>query len=759
MGSDRGLRRRAPCAGLICAAALVAAAPALAQSAPAPSDQTPAPQTQPSQTDAQKKDTATAKPKPDASAKDKQDAKGSTTVKGVTVTGDNSFRSSPDRRSYDISKDLQTQSGASVTDALRNVPGVQVDLQGAISIRGDSDVTILVDGKPSHLGPLTSVPADQFSRVEVMTTPSAEFSPEGTAGIINLISKKTQPPGASGSVRASLGTDGQWRSSIRGSYQVGKLTLSGGVYANRGVIDNGGAGSSDAFVGGLLDTSTQSASRARGYGDNEGVSANLEYQFDPATRFNASIQDGFAQLKVRQDGEATVDDAGGTPQLVFDRSLLNLRQADIGSVDATLQHNFAGDQDNNLVIDLSQSCRIDDQTRPDTVLNLVPAAGTVFDELNSNNTETETDFQADYQRPMPGEGRFKTGYALTVENDRIQNLGFDGATSPLAPFDPAQTDQFQFTRRIDAAYVTYEQPIGKLTLLGGLRYESSRIDIDQVTQSITGHNDDARLYPTLHLGWQFTDAQQLQFGYSERIERPSPSEFDPFRVIYGPLNISAGNPDLKPEVTQSYEAGYQYRAGPTYYLATLFYKDSQRGVTSVNTDLGGGVQLSTQENLTRSKSAGLELSAAGRLTPTLRYNLSGFGSWNEIDAQALGFPTPRSADTYSGHGSIIWDATPKDEVQLDMGLIGKSLMPQGFVDPRGYLNVGYRHKISDHLSLFLTAQDVLDSNRHRTIYDSPDLVGENRYQVRDRAVLFSFTYSFGRAAKNTPAIDFGQGAN
>ena len=165
-------------------------------------------------------------------------ASSATNVKGVTVTGTPPpVRSSIDRRSYDITKDLNATTGT-VADVLRSVPALSVDLQGTVSIRGDSNVVIMVDGKPSTLfqGPgraqaLQSMPADEYERVEVITNPSAAFSPEGTGGIVNLISKKTRKPGRSGSVRVNADPTGRWNAGVSASQKTDKLTLSvnGGV--------------------------------------------------------------------------------------------------------------------------------------------------------------------------------------------------------------------------------------------------------------------------------------------------------------------------------------------------------------------------------------------------------------------------------------------------------------------------------------------------------------------------------------------------
>jgi outer membrane receptor for ferrienterochelin and colicin len=172
-----------------------------------------------------------AKPAAQAPAKP---ADAPTAVEGVTVTSDSTaMRTSIDRRSYSVANDLSAKTG-SIADALRNIPSVEVDVQGNVSLRGDPNVTIMIDGKPSSMfngdgkaDALQQMPADQIDRVEVMTNPSAAYRPDGTAGIINLITKQTRKPGATGSVKLNVGPDGRYNTGVSGNRVKGKLTLSG----------------------------------------------------------------------------------------------------------------------------------------------------------------------------------------------------------------------------------------------------------------------------------------------------------------------------------------------------------------------------------------------------------------------------------------------------------------------------------------------------------------------------------------------------
>ncbi|WP_448321859.1 outer membrane beta-barrel protein, partial [Streptomyces sp. CO7] len=150
-----------------------------------------------------------------------------------------------------------------------------------------------------------------------------------------------------------------------------------------------------------------------------------------------------------------------------------------------------------------------------------------------------------------------------------------------------------------------------------------------------------------------------------------------------------------------------YRKSGQTYLATLYYRESSKGVTDVVTPIGGGAFLTTRENLNKSRSGGLELVANGRLTPKLTYNISGNVYWNEIDASHLGFTEKRDGFAVSGRGNLNWQVTPRDFIQFNGFMNGRRLTAQGHQDGFAMLNLGYRRKVNDNLSITVTAQDVL----------------------------------------------------
>ena len=683
------------------------------------------------------------------------------TVEGLTVQGQAqaSTRIDIDRRSYDITKDLQAQTG-SIADALRNIPSVQVDVNGNVSLRGDPSVTIMIDGKPSSLfkGPsrgtvLQNLPANAFERVEVMTNPSAAYRPDGTGGIINLIPKKARQLGRAGSVRAAVGGTDKYQMNLNLSQVGQKLTLSGDAswaHETQEVTIADHRSSLDPKSGDFL-ASTQATALTQTVDVLIGRAA-FDYDPDAKTRISGELRSTGIHLDGTDATEFTSQAPVTLAPIGFTRDGKVRLQRNNLAANGSWRRKFGSDPDHELVVDLTQEHNTDRLDRDDFL------AGHGLDRAESLRNDTDADqshVKADYTRPFADEAKLKTGYELEYDASRFDNFGEMGLTEVAEAPDPTLIDDFKFNQAINGVYATYQRPFGKLTVLGGLRLEDTRIDLRDETTGFRGANDFTRWYPSLHLAWTLDNAQQLTASYSERIARPQPADYNPFHVFQSPFNFTAGNPDLKPQITHSFELGYQVKKGFTYYLATLYYRRNEKGVTDVVTDIGGGVFLTTKQNLSSSRNGGLELVAASRLGSKWSYQVSGDAFWNEIDASQVGFPDKRSDWTLSARGALTYQPTPKDTFQLVGNLVGKRLTPQGFHEPLGLLFAGYRHQFNKDWSVAVSARDLLGSYKDTLVIDTPTLHDRMQTRVKLRAVFVMLTYSFGQGPRKDSGIDYG----
>ena len=683
-------------------------------------------------------------------------------VEGVVITSDSTaMRSSIDRRSYSVANDLTARTG-SIADALRNVPSVEVDVQGNVSLRGDANVTIMIDGKPSSQftgegkgDALQSMPADQIERVEVMTNPSAAYRPDGSAGIINLITKKTQKPGLNGTVRFNAGLHDRYNGGITATRRAGKLTLTGDAsYRHDGqkLLQENDRAVRDPATGGYR-TSSQDATI-----DNSGSMGNLrgafDYDVDKNNRLSGELR--FRRIDFDSDFFETYEarDTAGVPTRAYVRDLTGEMRRDNGAVSADWRRQFKG---SDHVLTSHLEYEVTDFTRDaDALIRNNPGAN-VYERIGMDVDQTRANFKIDYTRPLPGEVKLKTGLDFELASNTYVNRGAEGATPGGLVPDPARNNRYVFDQDVYAAYVTYERPFGDFTAQGGLRAEQVQIDLNDVTHGVTGQNDYFRLYPTLHMGYTLSQSQTLSANFSRRVQRPGAQDLHPYRVYLDPFNYRQGNPNLKPQVTDSFELGWQFRKGQVYYLATAYFRDTKDSVTDVVSDLGGGVLLTSRENLGKSRSGGLELVANGRLTKTLTYNVSSNLFWNEIDAANLGFSGTRSGTALSGRANLNWQATPKDFFQVNVFSSGKRLTPQGHREPFKMLNLGYRRKVNDKLSFVATAQDVLDWFEDATVTNTPALRDVTRRTMNMRTVFVGFSYAFGGGKPRPEQFDFSAG--
>ncbi|MDQ0465636.1 outer membrane receptor protein involved in Fe transport [Caulobacter ginsengisoli] len=685
-----------------------------------------------------------------------------TTVSGVTVKADEPpVKTSIDRRSYSVSGDLQATSG-SIADALKRIPSVEVDIDGNVKLRGDSSVTILIDGKPSGVmkGPgradaLSQLPADQIDRVEVLTNPGADFSPEGTGGVINLVTKKASRSGAgvSGSVRGNINTSGRTNGGLNWAYNNRKLSLS----ANAGfwTFDTRFDTVDDRTLGGAFRRRSVNTATLTGAGGNLRLAA--DYALDARNRISGELN-VFAygpSFETRSRYE-NYDVLGVLTGLTGRRGESDNRSSS-GDASLSWRREFTG-QDHNLTLQLNRDRWVSDNDSLYRLFSVTPAGVDSFEGTDSHSVSDDLSLKGDYNRPMPGESRLKAGFELQrskVDNDNVFSVG---PSKPGLVFDPARSHRLIFDEKVGSAYLTYERPFGDLTLLAGLRYETASNDLDLVTTGLkTSHGYD-RFYPSLHLDYRLSDTSRLKASYSLRIMRPGAGDLDPFRTYSDAFNYRQGNPNLEPSETRSWEASYEYRKDRSYYLVTAFWRQTDNGITDQLVDLGGGVLLTTKANLAQNSSGGLEFVVNRALTKTLSVNLTGTGFYNQIDAGAFSLGRDRSAWSVSGRASFDWQASPNDLVQVNAVANGGWITPQGRIEPTYQVNLGYRRKLNERWFLTLTATDIFDSMDGRTVLDAPGLTGFSTRDVSSRGVGIGLRYRFGAGKpQRDPAFDYGGG--
>lgn len=667
-----------------------------------------------------------------------------------------------DRMSYDVTRDLSAQTG-SVADVLRNVPGVEVDVQGNVSLRGDSNVEIYIDGRPSGMfrgqgraDALQAMSGSQIERVEVITNPSAAFSPEGSGGIINLVTRKQRPQTtASGSIRASWDGGERGNVSFSGSRADGPLTLSGDLGYRRHSGENE-VETSRVRPGATPATTILEDSTFEGENVFQMVNGRLAADYDLNDRDRISAEINARDMSAESQGLGTFQRAtgAGTTTDAYTRASENEFSNSGVSGRATWRRKFSGDQ-HELVTDLDFDHNSGDRTQF-AIQDVTVGGGADFVELIENDDVRDAyGLKVDYTRPMGERRTLKLGYEGDWSFADFDSSGLRGPDeSSLAPV-AALTNQFEYDQSIHAVYATYDRPFGSLDVQAGLRIEQVDFTLNQITDGIEVDRDYLRAYPTLHMGYQLTETQRLRGSYSRRIQRPSPQDLNPYTVYQDPQNLRRGNPDLEPEITDSFELSWQMRAGPTFLAATAFHRISDGGVTDVAQDLGGGVVLTTRENLAEAERSGVEFIANGRLPGQITYNVSGTVFRNEITTPGFG---SRSGTSGSARASINWQPTEDDFFQLNGFWIGEQIQAQGSREPFGQLNLGWRRKITDKFSLIVTGTNILDAAKQEFFVETPQFQDRTTARFGQPVWFIGFTWTLGGGPRRQePAFDFNTG--
>jgi outer membrane receptor protein involved in Fe transport len=676
----------------------------------------------------------------------------------TVVTGTRSeVVATPDRVSFSVANDLQVQTGT-LADALRAVPGVDVDVQGNVSLRGDPGVTILVDGRPSAMlrgdnrgQVILSMPSSQIERVEVITNPSADMSPEGSGGVINLVSRRARQNSRTATVRANLGGEGRGSINLNGAMSRPGLTVTGDLGYRRFA---GSAAATqlrsrrDPLSGSFISSHQDSAlDNVNAFGSARFA---VDYDLDPQNRLSTELSYRQGTGDVERSDLFSSQNAAAS----FDRSSeIDLSQRGLGgrlSWRRTLPgtgHEFVADLEGE---DVRMRRAVD-------AVTTFGSGQSSFERIRNAIDREDYTLKLDYKRPTGTDQSINIGYQGDARSSAFDFTGaFGPAPDALVPA-PGLTNAFGYDETIHALYGTYRFKLGELDAQAGLRLEQVNTRLDQITDGVRFERSYFRAYPTLHLNYELSRQHTLRASYSRRIQRPSAQDLNPYTIYLDALNRRRGNPFLLPEVTDSFELGWQHRKSGTFYSLTGFYRRSTGGVTDIVSDIGDGVFLSTRANLATATRIGAELVANGRIGEKLTYNASATVQWHEIDPRIGGVSDPRSTVTGTIRTSLSWQPTPKDFFQLNATYAGRQLIPQGYRESGAVLNLGYRRKVNDRLSLLVTAQDVLDSARQEVVFDTPDLQDRIEQRGVGRIVFFGISYNFGGTTgrrRQEPGFDF-----
>ncbi|CAN7304641.1 TonB-dependent receptor [Pseudoduganella sp. LjRoot289] len=699
-----------------------------------------------------------AKPEPKSAA-----AKSTETgapVTSVTVAGERPTNRI-DRQVYDVKSDVGSSNGTAA-DALNNVPSVAVDPDGTVTLRGSTNVQILVDGKPSAMmqgdnrgATLNALAADDIESVEVINNPGAQFGNEGGGGpILNLVMRRNRKPGGFATVNANGGTAGRYNSAVSGSYNEGPWGYQGGINVRHDGRNSTGETVRDRFnpATGATEHSTQ-ASVAKGLNNMAGLNGLVSYNLGAQDTLTAS-----ASYNARGNDQTSTDRyvsyAGAATIGDYVRSTLRDGEGKNYSWGARWDRKGALPGE-TLKTDLRVSAS--DNRSDSAYANVVAVrrfnAGDSRSRQSSEFSNRIVDFTGDYERPLAG-GTAKLGYKLASTRNSFDTLyaGINLATLAETA-DPARSNRFNLEERTVALYGSYQMRLNeRWGALAGLRAEYTDMDIEQVTSGTEARNSYVNAIPSFFATYKASDTANLRFSYAHRIRRPLANDLNPYVVYRDELNVSSGNPMLKPTKTDSFELGYETRFGALETNLRGYFRSDTDAIVDRRYFIGDNVLLTTRENGGSGHAGGLEFTVNGKLTPSLTLNTSGNLARSEQTARDLtGAEITRSATSLSGRARLNYQVDSATQLQAALQMQGKTLTGQGYREPNRTLNLSLRRALTPQLNLVLNVTDVFSSNRMASVIDTATLKENTIRRFDGRVAYIGLSYRIGGASSAAEA--------
>ena len=641
-----------------------------------------------------------------------------------------------DKKVINVSQDINAAGGTAV-DVLENTPSVSVDIEGNVTLRGSGSFTVLIDGKPTVLegsDALRQLPASTIENIEIITNPSAKYDPDGNAGIINVVMKKSIEKGTSGIVNASVGINNKYRADFLVNRRQGKLNFFlGGNYNN------------NLYAGNLYRDQVTFSDSMDSYLEADGVmnfnwagsqlKAGASYDFTEKASFSFEANGGtrtFAIDRSNRSHEYTIpasDDIYYVSGSVMERSDKYL------SLSANYSQEFDS-RDHKLTMSAYYSTRngnsIDSQddynTGADYIIeDVIPERKRGVEGSN----EYELRFQADYIRPLGSTGKLEAGYQLRID-DEFEDYIFEDFDSDAGEWleNPSYSSELFYFRSIQSAYATYGGEWKGLQYQVGLRGEHTYRNLDhKATQSYVINRLD--YYPTLHLGKEFNNDHQLMLSYSKRVERPRGHELDPNVSYVDPYTIRMGNPSLEPEYIHSVELGYQKGWGMNFLAFELYYRNTRNKITRVTT-YSDSLELFIMgsENLNQDHSAGAEVMVNWKLWSWFTVNGSFTPYYYAISGMVNDVPVDESSFNWRSNLNSTFQITPTTRFQANMSYRSKSVSAQGYTNGYYYMNLAFRQDMFKRkLTATLQLRDVFGTVKRENFS-----YGENfqQHMVRTR---------------------------
>jgi outer membrane receptor protein involved in Fe transport len=655
-----------------------------------------------------------------------------------------------DKKIFNVGKDLANR-GGTAEDILDNVPSVTVDIEGNVSLRGSTGVTILVDGRPSSLigisntNGLRSLPANSIEKVEVITNPSARYQAEGMAGIINIILKKGEKSGWNGNIDLTGGIPSRYGISGNFNYRTGPLNW----FANYGFNFRDRPGEANQYQEVYRGDTTFITDQIRDF-KRKGISHNVrfgaDYFFSPKESLTGSFRYRFSD----EDNLNTliyndyVNDFPGNLVEITERTDAEIEEESNLEYSLNYRKEFSS-REHTLTADIQFRDNSENETS-DFVEKYFTSPGTSTGEQDllqrSSNDEGQSTwlFQLDYAHPFSKDHKWEVGLRSSlrdINNDYLVEEKADGQWTNLIGL----SNNFIYNENIHAAYGLYGNKVGKFGFQVGLRAELSDVKTELIQTNEINDRNYTDLFPSAHFNFELGNNNAIQLSYSRRVRRPRFWDLNPFFTFSDNRNFFSGNPNLDPEFTNSMEIGNIKYWDKGSLSASVYYRHTKGKIQRIKRIDSDGNTTTRPENLSEQDNIGLEFTFS--YNPTTWWRLDGNTNFYRSITNGENLEQNFDSDDFSWFARLtnrikIWEGS---DLQVRFNYRGPVDNPQGTRNAMAMMDLGWSKDFLDNnLTLTLSVRDVFNSRKRSYEIFEEDFYSRGEFQWRSRSVSLNASY-------------------
>jgi len=649
-----------------------------------------------------------------------------------------------DKKVIDVSQ-METVASGNAADVLENVPSVTVDIDGNVSLRGTTSFTVLIDGRPSVLDPqdaLQQIPASAIQNIELITNPSAKYDPEGTSGIINIILKKNKNLGFSGVVNANAGLKDKYGGDFIFELKSEDVSTNLGLDFNRRFFP-GSRSEQNRYI------LPSDVSYLNSNGNMEW--GRISFGVRGGIEFSLSDKDvlSFGGRYGNRDNQrnSTANYSEWTTDNPLRQNYFNntdrKRSGDFYSLNLNYQKKFEK-KDHQLYAELFLSGRnSDESTLSSEFENDVQVGGSKTTEVGPSK---EFRGKVDYTLPLGEQNKFESGYQGEVNNseDRTGLYEFNSVSGKYE-LQSQYNHITDYNRSEHAFYTMYLDNWNNFGIQGGFRteYTYRKIKISPNNQVFTIDRWD--YFPTLHTSYKFEDGQQLMASYTRRIQRPRGWALEPFETWLDANNVRKGNPDLQPELIDSYEFGFQTYFGKDVSFSTeLYYRVANNKIERVRSVYSENINLTTFDNIGTDYSLGTELMTI--FDPLEFWNVNLMGNLYQYRVEGSLYnnePFSRKSFNWNTRINNSFKLSKSLQLQFNIRYNSPSVSSQG--EWKGFFttNASVKKDLFDRMiSLTLQIRDIFATAKREFTSEGPDFYNYAHFNRESPVVMLNIRLNF-----------------